>query len=93
MTAFMPVTVRFCDNRTMLVGSVAEAATALGQQWPDKTAPAYLGAARLVRLAVDGSCCPRSAFEAFVKAATQQGVLVARPRSRAHEWLDAAASP
>jgi hypothetical protein len=93
MTAFMPVTLRFCDNRTMLVGSLADAATALGRQWPDKTAPAYLGAARLVRLAVDGSCSPRSAFEAFTKAARQQGILVAKPRSRAHDWLDAAAGP
>jgi hypothetical protein len=93
MTAFMPVTLRFCDNRTMLVGSVADAATALDQRWPDKTAPAYLGAARLVRLAVDGSCCPRSAFEAFTRAARQQGVLVTRPKSRAYDWLDAVASP
>ncbi|ESY79156.1 DUF982 domain-containing protein [Mesorhizobium australicum] len=93
MTAFMPVTLRFCDNKTMLVGSVAEAATALRHQWPDKTAPGYLEAARLVRLAVEGTCCPRPAFEAFREAARQQGILVAKPRSRAHEWLDAAASP
>ncbi|WP_214475201.1 DUF982 domain-containing protein [Mesorhizobium sp. dw_380] len=93
MTAFMPVTLRFCDNKTMLVGSVAEAETALRQQWPDKTAPSYLHAARLVRLAIEGSCCPRTAFEAFSKAARQQGILVVKPRSRAHDWLDAAASP
>ncbi|TPK88881.1 DUF982 domain-containing protein [Mesorhizobium sp. B2-4-12] len=93
MTAFMPVTLRFCDNKTMLAGSVADAATALRHPWPDKTAPAYLDAARLVRLAVEGSCCPRTAFEAFSKAARQQGILVVRPRSRAHDWLDAAASP
>ncbi|MER8694562.1 DUF982 domain-containing protein [Mesorhizobium opportunistum] len=93
MTAFMPVTLRFCDNKTMLVGSVADAATALRQQWPDKTSPGYLDAARLVRLAVEGSCCPRTAFEAFIRAARQQGILVARRRSRAHDWLDAAARP
>ncbi len=46
MTAFIPVTLRFCDNKTMLVGSVAEAETALQHQWPDKTAPAFLDAAR-----------------------------------------------
>ena len=93
MTAFMPITLRFCDSKTMLVGSVADAETALRQQWPDKTAAAYIEAARLVRLAVDGSCCPRTAFEAFGKTARQQGILVARPRSRAHDWLDAAANP
>lgn len=93
MTAFMPITLRFCDSKTMLVGSVADAETALRQQWPDKTAPSYLDAARLVRLAVEGTCCPRTAFEAFSKAARQQGILVPRPRSRAHEWLDAAANP
>ncbi|TGQ64064.1 DUF982 domain-containing protein [Mesorhizobium sp. M00.F.Ca.ET.186.01.1.1] len=93
MTAFMPVTLRFCDSKTMLVGSIPQAQTALGRQWPDKAAPAYLGAARLVRLAVDGSCSQRSAFEAFTEAARQQGVLVVKPRSRAHAWLDAAASP
>ncbi|PBB22266.1 MULTISPECIES: DUF982 domain-containing protein [unclassified Mesorhizobium] len=91
MTAFMPITLRFCNNKTMLVGSVADAETALRQQWPDKTAPAYIEAARLVRLAVEGSCCPRTAFEAFSKAARQQGILVVKPRSRAHDWLDAAA--
>ncbi|TPL21585.1 DUF982 domain-containing protein [Mesorhizobium sp. B2-4-10] len=93
MTAFMPVTLRFCDNKTMLVGSIAQAATALRRQWPDKTATAYLDAARLVRLAIDGSCRQRVAFEAFTKAAGQQGLLVTKPRSRAHEWLDAAAGP
>lgn len=93
MTAFIPITLRFCDNKTMLVGSVADAETALRQQWPDKTAPSYIDAARLVRLAVEGTCCPRTAFEAFSKTAMQQGILVPRPRSRAHEWLDAAANP
>ena len=93
MTAFMPVTLRFSDNKTMLVGSVADAETALRQQWPDKTAPSYIDAARLVRLAIEGTCCPRTAFEAFSKAARQQSILVARPRSRAHDWLDAAANP
>ncbi|QKC82683.1 DUF982 domain-containing protein [Mesorhizobium sp. NZP2077] len=93
MTAFMPITLRFCDNKTMLVGSVADAETALRQQWPDKTAPSYLDAARLVRLAIEGTCRPSTAFEAFSKAARQQGIFVARPRSRAHEWLDAAANP
>ena len=93
MTAFMPITLRFCDNKTMLVGSVADAETALRHQWPDKTAPAYIEAARLVRLAVEGSCCPRTAFEAFSKAARKQGTLVPRLRSRAHEWLDAATTP
>ena len=93
MTAFMPITLRFCDNKTMLVGSVADAETALRQQWPDKTASSYLDAARLVRLSVEGTCCPRTAFEAFSKAARQQSILVARPRSRAHDWLDAAANP
>ncbi|KRB23385.1 MULTISPECIES: DUF982 domain-containing protein [Mesorhizobium] len=93
MTAFIPVTLRFCDNKTMLVGSVAEAETALQHQWPDKTAPAFLDAARLVRQAVEGNCCPRTAFEAFTGVAGQQGILVVKPRSRAHDWLDAAASP
>lgn len=93
MTAFMPVTLRFCDNKTMLVGSVAEAAMALGHQWPDRTAPAYVEAARLIALAVDGTCSQRIAFDAFIKAARQQGILVAKPRSRAHDWLDAAAGP
>ncbi|MBN9216826.1 MAG: DUF982 domain-containing protein [Mesorhizobium sp.] len=93
MTAFMPVTLRFCDNKTMLVGSVADAETALARQWPDKTAPDYLGAARLVKLAVEGTCCPRTAFEAFCKTARRQGIMVIKPRSRAHDWLDAAASP
>ena len=83
MTAFMPITLRFCDNKTMLVASVAEAEKALRQQWPDKAAPAYLDAARLVGLAVEGSCCPRTAFEAFSKTARQQGILVAKPRGRA----------
>lgn len=92
MTAFMPITLRFCDSRTMLVGSVAEAATALGFQWPDKSAPAYVEAARLVALAIDGTCTPRIAFDALKKAARQQKILVAKPRSRAHEWLDAVAS-
>ena len=67
MTAFMPITLRFCDNTTMLVGSVAEAATALGKQWPDKTAPGYVAAARLVALAVDGTCSQRIAFDALTK--------------------------
>lgn len=93
MTAFMPVTLRFCDNTTMLVGSVADAATALGHQWPDKTAPGYVEAARLVASAVDGTCTQRIAFDAFIKVAGQQGILVAKPRSRAHDWLDAAAGP
>ncbi|MER9657246.1 DUF982 domain-containing protein [Mesorhizobium sp. M0152] len=93
MTAFIPVTLCFCSNKTMLVGSVAEAETALRQQWPDNTAPSYLHAVRLVRLAIEGSCRPSTAFEAFSKAARQQGILVARPRGRAHDWLDAAASP
>jgi len=93
MTAFMPVTLRFCDNKTMLVSSVAEAATALGLQWPDKTAPSYLEAARLVALAVDGTCCQRIAFDALTRAASQQNILVARPKSRAHDWLDAVANP
>ncbi|QKD02674.1 DUF982 domain-containing protein [Mesorhizobium loti] len=93
MTAFMPLTLRFSDNKTMLVGSVAEAEKALRQQWPDKAKPAYSDAARLIGLAIDGSCCPRIAFEAFTKAARQQGILVAKPRSRAHDWLDAAANP
>ena len=92
MTAFMPVTLRFCDNRTMLVGSVAEAATALSQQWPDKTAPGYVEAARLVALAVDGTCSQRIAFDALTKAARQQNILLAKPKSRAHDWLDAVAS-
>jgi hypothetical protein len=91
MTAFMPVTLRFCDNTTMLVSSVAEAARALSQQWPDKTAPAYVEAARLVALAVDGTCCQRIAFEALTKAARQQNIVVAKPKSRAHDWLDAVA--
>ncbi|MGX7873886.1 DUF982 domain-containing protein [Mesorhizobium sp. ORM6] len=93
MTAFLPITLRFRDNKTMLVGSVADAAVALRLQWPDKAAPDYLDAVRLVRLAIAGSCCPRTAFEAFGKAARQQGILVAKPRSRAHDWLDAAAGP
>lgn len=92
MTAFMPVTLRFCDNKTATVGSVADAARALGQQWPDKTAPGYVEAARLVALAVDGTCTQRIAFDALKKAARQQNILVARPKSRAHEWLDAVAS-
>ena len=91
MTAFMPVTLRFCDNTTMLVGSVAEAATALGKQWPDKTAPGYVAAARLVALAVDGTCSQRIAFEALTSAARQQNILLARPKSRAYDWLDAVA--
>ncbi len=91
MTAFMPITLRFCDNKTMLVGSVAEAAIALRQQWPDKTAPGYVEAARLVALAVDGTCCQRIAFDALTKAARQQNILVARPKSRACDWLDAVA--
>ncbi|MFD2054619.1 DUF982 domain-containing protein [Mesorhizobium calcicola] len=93
MTAFMPVTLRFCDNKTMLVSSMAEAATALGQRWPDKTSPGYVEAARLVALAVDGTCCQRIAFDAFTKAARQQNMLVARPKSRARAWLDAVVSP
>ncbi|KQU83468.1 hypothetical protein ASD99_06580 [Mesorhizobium sp. Root695] len=93
MTAFLPVTLRFCDNTTMLVASVAEAARALGQQWPDKTSPAYVEAARLVPLAVDGTCCQRIAFEALTKAARQQNIVVAKSKSRAHDWLDAVASP
>ncbi|WP_137933686.1 DUF982 domain-containing protein [Mesorhizobium comanense] len=93
MTAFMPVTLRFCDNKTMLVGSVADAEAALRRQWPDKTAPDYVGAARLVQLAVEGTCSPRTAFEAFSRVARRQGILVAKPRSRAHDWLDAAANP
>ncbi|OBQ73351.1 DUF982 domain-containing protein [Mesorhizobium erdmanii] len=93
MTAFMPITLRFCDNKTMLVGSVADAQTALQRQWPDKTAPAYIEAARLVRLAVEGNCCPRTAFEAFSKAARRQGILMVKSKSRAYDWLDAAASP
>ena len=93
MTAFMPITLRFCDNRTMLVSSVAEAAKALGHQWPDKTAPDYVEAARLVSLAVAGTCSQRIAFDALKKAAGQQNILVVKPRSRAHEWLDAVASP
>ena len=85
MTAFMPVTLRFCDNKTMLVSSVAEAATALGQQWPDKTAPGYLEAARLVALAVDGTCCQRIAFDALTRAASATehlGGQAQKPRSR-----------
>ncbi|WP_027035272.1 DUF982 domain-containing protein [Mesorhizobium ciceri] len=93
MTAFMPVTVRFCDNKTMLVSSVAGAAEALRHQWPDKTAPGYVEASRLVALAVDGICCQRIAFDAFTRAAKQQNILVAKPKSRAHDWLDAVASP
>ncbi|MER8751359.1 DUF982 domain-containing protein [Mesorhizobium sp. M1050] len=93
MTAFVPITLRFCDNRTMLVGSVAEAAGALKQQWPDKTSPVYVEAARLVALAVDGTCSQRIAFEALTKAARQQNILVAKPKSRARDWLDAVVSP
>ena len=89
MTAFMPVTLRFCDNKTMLVGSVADAAAALGQQWPDKTRLSYQAAARLVALAVDGTCSQRPAFDALTRAASEQGLLVRKPRSRANEWLDA----
>ncbi|PZV39535.1 DUF982 domain-containing protein [Mesorhizobium kowhaii] len=93
MPAFMPATLRFCDNRTILVSSVAEAANALGQQWPDKTAPGYVEAARLVALAVDGTCSQRIAFDALTRAASQQNILVARTKSRAHDWLDAVARP
>ncbi|QPC91882.1 DUF982 domain-containing protein [Mesorhizobium sp. INR15] len=93
MTAFMPVTLRFCDNKTAMVGSVAEAAKALGQQWPDKTAEAFQAAMRLVGLAIDGTCSQRIAFDAFKKAAREQGILVTRPKSRATEWLDAATNP
>jgi inorganic triphosphatase YgiF len=91
MTAFMPVTLRFCDNTTMLVGSVADAARALAQQWPDKTAPSYVEAARLVTHAMDGTCSQRIAFDALTSAARRQNLLVVRPKSRAHDWLDAVA--
>jgi hypothetical protein len=93
MTAFMPITLRFCDNRTMLVSSVAEGAKALGYQWPDKTAHDYVEAARLIEQAISGTCTQRIAFDALTKAARQQNILVAKPRSRAHEWLDSVASP
>lgn len=89
MTTFHPITLRFCDNKTMLVGSVAEAAAALGQQWPDKTRLSYQAAARLVALAVDGTCSQRPAFDAVTRAASEQGLLVRKPKSRANEWLDA----
>jgi hypothetical protein len=89
MTTFHPITLRFCDNKTMLVGSVAEAAAALGQQWPDKARLSYKAAARLVALAVDGTCSQRPAFDALTRAASEQGLLVTKPKSRANAWLDA----
>jgi hypothetical protein len=89
MTTFRPVTLRLRDNKTMLVGSVAEAATALQQRWPDKNRLSYKAAARLVALAVDGTCSQRPAFDAFTRAAGEQGLLVTKPPSRANEWLDA----
>ena len=77
----------------MLVGSVADAATALGTNGPTRPRLAISRRRGSSPWPWTALAAQRIAFDAFTKAAGQQGILVAKPRSRAHDWLDAAAGP
>jgi len=88
MTRFLPITIKFVDGGTMLVSSIANAKKALGGRWKNKEAIAYTTAVRLVDDALNGTCRPATAFAAFKKAATEQGLLKPAKPSAALAMLD-----
>jgi len=75
----------------LTISSLSTARAALELGWPNKADPAYREAVRLLNEARDGTCSPRAAFAAFIKAARTQNLIVDRPPSRFDRWLDIAA--
>lgn len=91
MTAFLPVAIRFANGQKRTVSSVAEARAAMGDEWPNKERPAYRHALHLLDEAQLGTCRHRVAFEAFIKAAREQNMVVSGRPSRGLARLDALA--
>lgn len=93
MSTFLPLTIKFVDGDSMVVSSIADARKALDGKWANKQAAPYTAAVRLVDDALNGICRPAIAFDAFAKAALEQGLLKPAKPSSALAMLDELCSP
>ncbi|MBZ9974147.1 MULTISPECIES: DUF982 domain-containing protein [unclassified Mesorhizobium] len=92
MSAFLPVQIKFMSLQTArAVSSVAEARAAMDGEWKNKKLHSYRQALRLLDEAQAGTCRQSVAFEAFVKAARDQDMIVSDQPSKGLKRLDALA--
>ncbi|MBZ9773967.1 DUF982 domain-containing protein [Mesorhizobium sp. CO1-1-8] len=92
MAAFLPVQIKFVNFQTRAISSVAEARAAMSGAWKNKEMHSYRQALRLLDEAQVGTCRQSVAFEAFVKAARDQDMVVSGKPSKGLNRLDALAS-
>lgn len=76
MTPFSPVMFRTARGYEFSVSSLPDVVKALAMAWPDKECELYRNAARLADRAREGWCTPRTAYDAFIVAAREQGRIV-----------------
>jgi Protein of unknown function (DUF982) len=88
MARYLPLKITFVDGHSMLVSSIPEARIALQGQWRNMDAPEYRRAELLIAAAVEGTCKPDVAFEAFKEAAVRQRLLVPGAPSASLRILD-----
>jgi Protein of unknown function (DUF982) len=88
MTRYLPLKIAFVDGSLMLVSSIPEAQIALQGKWRNMDAPEYRRASKLIAAAIEGTCRPDAAFEAFKEAAARQSLLVPGAPSPALQILD-----
>ncbi|TGT89552.1 DUF982 domain-containing protein [Mesorhizobium sp. M8A.F.Ca.ET.161.01.1.1] len=91
LTAFLPVQIKFL-NQTRTICSVADARSAMNGAWKNKETLSYRQALRLLTEAQAGTCRHSVAFDAFLKAARDQDMIVSSEPSRSLMRLDALAS-
>ncbi|MBZ9673755.1 DUF982 domain-containing protein [Mesorhizobium sp. ES1-3] len=92
LAAFLPVQIKFVNFETSAISSVAEARAAMNGAWKNKEMHSYRQALRLLDEAQAGTCRQSIAFEAFVKAARDQDMVVSGQPSKGLSLLDALTS-
>ncbi|MBZ9739707.1 MULTISPECIES: DUF982 domain-containing protein [unclassified Mesorhizobium] len=92
MAAFLPVQIKFVNSHTKAISSVAEARAAMNEAWKNKEMHSYRQALRLLDDAQAGTCRQYIAFEAFLKAARDQDMVVSGQPSKGLSRLDELAS-
>ncbi|WP_280940114.1 DUF982 domain-containing protein [Mesorhizobium sp. WSM3626] len=84
--------ITFVNFKTRAISSVAEARAAMNGAWKNKEMHSYRQASRLLEEAQAGTCRQSMAFEAFVKAARDQDMVISGQPSKGLSLLDELAS-
>lgn len=76
MSPFISVTFRTARDYEFPVLCLHDVTRALAMAWPDKNRTSYCRAVALVEQAAQGWCTHKTAYDAFLLAATEQGRIV-----------------